>query len=290
VKLRTGRTIRLAIPFRVLTQRFALLFLIVAGIGLMLAGRNDTALVEQLRSAAVDTVAPIMDALSRPAATVAEGVANARELINLRSENTRLARQIEGLVAWRATAQRLSQENALLEALLNHVPDPGMDFVTARVIADSGGVFVRALLVNAGAQQGVIRGNAVLSGNGLAGRITGVGDRASRVLLITDLNSRIPVLIESTRDRAILAGDNSAKPRLVFLPPNASIQPGDRVVTSGHGGLFPPGIPVGIVEAAEPGDVRVRPFVDLDRLEHVRILGFRRADRLAGEPASEDAK
>jgi len=165
-------------------------------------------------------------------------------------------------------------QNASLRGLLNLAPDGMLSYVTARVVADSGGIFVRSMLVNAGARHGVAKGHAVLSGEGLAGRIGAVGDRSARVLLITDLNSKIPVVIESTRVRGLVAGDNSARPKLVFLPPNATAAVGDRIVTSGHGGGLPAGLPVGEVAAVGSDGIRVRPFADLDRLDYLRVVRF----------------
>jgi len=108
----------------------------------------------------------------------------------------------------------------------------------------------------------------------LIGRIAEVGEVSSRALLITDLNSRIPVLVEQTRDRAILAGDNSDQPRLLYLPPNLALATGARIVTSGDGGAFPPGLPIGTVAATGDGGVRVRPFANWSRVEYVRIIDY----------------
>jgi rod shape-determining protein MreC len=111
-------------------------------------------------------------------------------------------------------------------------------------------------------------------GEGFIGRIIEVGEVSSRVLLITDLNSRIPVMVESTRDRAILAGDNSDEPRLLYLPPAVALSPGDRIVTSGDAGALPPGLPVGTVTAAGEGGARVAPFANWSRIEYVRIIDY----------------
>jgi rod shape-determining protein MreC len=113
-----------------------------------------------------------------------------------------------------------------------------------------------------------------MTGEGLVGRVTEVGERSARVLLITDINSYVPVVLESSRDRAALAGDNSERPRLLFLPNNAKPQVGERVTTSGHGGVFPAGLPVGVIVSTGDGGVRVQPFVDLDRLENVRLVEY----------------
>jgi rod shape-determining protein MreC len=104
--------------------------------------------------------------------------------------------------------------------------------------------------------------------------VTEVGDRAARVLMITDLNSRIPVAIDGNHDRAILAGDNTDRPQLAYVGPHTKINIGDRVVTSGDGGVFPPGMPVGTIASVDGGLIRVEPFADLSRIEFLRVVDF----------------
>jgi rod shape-determining protein MreC len=156
--------------------------------------------------------------------------------------------------------------------MLNFVPERGASFTAARVIGDSGGVFVRSVLINAGKADRIEKGDAVVNGEGLIGRVAEAGRRSGRVLLISDLNSRIPVVAEKSRIRAILAGDNSPSPKLAFLSPNARLDVGDRIVTSGHGGVFPAGLPVGRIASVADGVIRVEPFADFHRLEYVRII------------------
>ena len=126
---------------------------------------------------------------------------------------------------------------------------------------------MRSLAVNLGADNGVRDGQAAVGSIGLVGRTVQTGDRSARILLITDLNARIPVVVEETRLRGILAGDNTNRPRLIHLPPDTEVRAGDRIVTSGHGGMFPVGIPVGVVASADDGTVRIEPVEDLTRLE-----------------------
>lgn len=264
--------LRLAVPLRGLLHRFAFLFLVLAAIAIMMLSRTDNAVVDRVSAVVIDVFAPIMDVLSRPAASVNDAVRNIRELANLREENTRLRRENSRLLAWQEAARRLAAQNEALQALLDYRPDPKTRFIAARVIGDSGGAFVRSVLVNAGTSQGVTKGQAAVTGRGLVGRVAQVGSRSARVLLITDINSRVPVLVEQSRKRAILAGDNGIAPRLTFLPANASVKGGDRVVTSGHGGVFPPGLPVGRIAIARDGVPRVRPFVELDSIEFLRLV------------------
>jgi rod shape-determining protein MreC len=142
----------------------------------------------------------------------------------------------------------------------------------ARVVGDSGGPFRHARLLDAGADRGISAGMPVLDEYGLVGRVLAAGRRSARILLLTDLNSRIPVVVAPSGDHAILEGDNSRRPRLGFLPLDPSLAPGDRVITSGRDGLLPPGLPVGEIESVDDRGVTVRPFADFDRLDYVVVL------------------
>lgn len=265
---------RLLLPGRTLIQRFAYLFLLLGAVGLMLVGKADVVLVERARTAVIDATAPILDFLSRPAAKVAAAIEDVRQLWDLRQEVDRLRQENERLLRWQQAARQLESENAQLRELMNVVPEPGVRFVTARVIADAGGAFVRSLLVNAGGRDGVRKGQIAMTAQGMVGRVAEVGDRQARVLLVTDLNSRIPVMLESSRERAMLSGDNAERPRLQYLGTNARVEVGDRIVTSGHGGAFPPGLPIGLVASASDWEVRVQPYVDMSRLEYIRLVDF----------------
>lgn len=265
---------RVAAPIRSLAQRFAYLGLVVAAFGLMMLGKADVVVVERFRAQVTDAVAPLLDAVSRPVSTVNDIVAEGRELMNLRAENARLRRERDRLLQWEAAGRRLEAENRTLQKLLNFVPYEARGFISARVIADSGGAFAHSLVLNAGRDDNVRRGQAVVSGDGLIGRVVGVGSRSARVLLLTDLNSRIPVITERSRIRAVLAGNNSSQPVLDHLPPNDIVTPGERVVTSGHGGVFPPGLPVGLIVSVSDSGVIVQPLVATDRLEYVRVIDY----------------
>lgn len=274
MKPRKGPVLRLATPIKVQIQRFAFLALIAATFALMMLGKADVVLLDRVRSVAADAVTPILDALSRPAATVSEIAARVREVALVDEENARLREENARLLHWQHVARELSAENAQLKALLNFSLPPAQSFITARVVADAGGAFVRSLLINAGEREGVKKGQAVVTGNGLAGRVVAVGERSARILLITDLNSRIPVELESSREQAVLAGDNTDLPQLVHLADRAPVSVGERVVTSGRAGAFPPGLPVGVVTAVNDTDIRVQPYIEWSRLEFVRVIDF----------------
>lgn len=271
---RAGSVLRLATPVRAWTQRFALLLLVCVAVALMLLSRSESILIERARTAVADTVAPILEFAARPLATLDQMGEQARQMVLLAEENAVLREQNERLAHWQIVAQRLEAENQSLQKMLNLTPEPGISFVTSRVIGDQGGAFVRSVLINAGVRHGAARGQAAVTGHGLAGRVAETGSRTSRVLLITDMNSRIPILVGAARERAVLAGDNTSQPTLAHLRPRVEVQVGDRVVTSGHGGVFPPGLPIGQVVSVGEEGVRVQPFVDWGHMEFLRLIDY----------------
>lgn len=271
---RAGTVVRLASPLKALAQRFGFLLLVAATFGVMLLGKADTLLVERLRISVADGLAPVLETVSEPVQAFDRAVVEFRQMAELRQINADLRAENERLLAWHHRARQLEAENAGLRDLLNVAPEPRTRFVTARVIGDTGGAFVRSVLVAAGAEDGIVKGNAALAGEGLAGRVADVGERVARVLLVTDLNSRIPIAVGPSGERGVLAGDNSAEPRLLYLPPGHEVQPGDRVVTSGHGGVFPQGLPVGLVSSVGEQGIRVRPYVDWRNLDFLRLVDY----------------
>jgi len=265
---------RFAVPIRNVAQRFAFIALLLAAVALMMFGKVDVALTERLRATVTDAVTPILNVVSKPVASFNSFLQEARGLLSVRAENQRLVEEKARLLQWQAAARKLDAENKSLRQLLNFVADPQASFISARVIADTGGAFANSAVINAGERVGVRKGQAAITGDGLVGRVTDVGARSARVLLISDLNSRIPVVIQSSQALAILAGDNSQRPRLIHLAPGALVSQGDRIVTSGHGGAFPPGLPVGVVASVSDRGISVEPFVDRSRITYLRILDY----------------
>ena len=265
---------RIAAPVKSVTQRFAYLLLILTAIGVLVIGRVDVASMEQVRAQIVDAVAPILDVIGRPVESFNVGVDRIHEIYTVFDANQKLRQERDRLLHWQALARKLETENRALKGLLNFNAGPEPRFIAARVVADTGGAFAHSLILNAGERAGVRKGQAAVTGDGLIGRISGVGSRSSRLLLITDLNSRIPIVIESTRIRAVLAGTNAGRPRMIHLPTGAMVAIGDRVVTSGHGGVFPNGLPVGVVTSVNDGIIEIQPYVNRERIEYVRVLDY----------------
>jgi len=284
VRLRGGSALRLA-SAKAWLHRFTFVLLFGASLALMVLGKSESPIVERARLTVTDAVTPIMNGLSRPLASIRQAYDNAREFLDLREENAALREQQARLVQWQSVARQLEAENRALRDLLKFAPDRAASFVTARVVADNGGAFVRSVLVAAGSRDGLRKGDAAVTGEGLVGRVAEVGERSARVLLLTDINSRIPVVIERSRDQGILAGDNSDNPRLLYLSHGSQLVPGDRVVTSAAGGAFPPGLPVGVVKSTDTGGAVVELFVDWDHMEYLRLLDYRLTGVLQGDSA-----
>ncbi len=246
--------------------------LVLALIGLFLVWRIDSPRVERLRAAVIDTVVPSFDWAMAPITGTANLISDYQSYQQLREQNQDLRRELQQMKAWREAALQLEQENAKLLDLNNVSLDPQLTFVTGVVITDSGSPFRQSVLVNVGARDGIIDGWPTMDGIGLVGRIAGVGQETSRVMLLTDTSSRIPVTIQPSGQRAILAGDNSLNPPLDFLEDDALVRPGDRVVSSGDGGVFPADLLVGQVALGTDGRLRVRLSADYQRLEFLRVL------------------
>lgn len=260
----------------------------VIGVSILLSDRRETFQTEAYGAArqAVDTVAtPVGGAVAAPGRWTGDLLGWLRGYIAVAHENRRLNKVIVGLRAQADEAVRLRDENERLRAMLGVRTDPPIPMATARVVIDSRGPFANARLANVGAEAGVVIGYPVLSERGLVGRVVGVSRNASRVLLLTDVASRTPVMIDRSNARAILTGDGGPNPRLEYLRGRNPIREGDRVLTSGDGGVLPRGLPVGRAVKGLDGRWRVVLDADDSAIDWVRILKFKDYAQLADQKA-----
>jgi rod shape-determining protein MreC len=255
-------------PLRRLLVGITLLLLLVV----FLLWRIDSPRVERFRAGLVDALVPNMSWAMRPVTLVAGMVSDFQSYTRIYEQNQELKRELQQMKAWKEAALQLEQKNARLLDLNNVRLDPKLTHVTGVVMADSGSPFRQSVLLNVGARDGIRDGWATMDGIGLVGRISGVGERTARVILVTDTNSRIPVTIQPSGQRAILSGDNGPLPPLEFVEDTDAIRPGDRVVTSGDGGVFPAGLLVGQVVLGSDKRLRVALAADYQRLEFLRVL------------------
>lgn len=253
-------------------KRLLLATLLLCLFAVFLIWRIDSPRVERFRAQIVDHVVPPMDWAMTPVTGAINLVRDFQSYQRIVEQNKELRRELQQMKAWKEAALQLEQENARLLDLNNVRLDPRLTFVTGVVLADSGSPFRQSVLLNIGARDGIVDGWAAMDGIGLVGRISGVGDRSSRVILLTDSSSRIPVLIQPSGQTAIVAGDNTIAPYIDFLENADRVRPGDRVISSGDGGVFPSGLLVGQVASDPGGRLRVRLAADYERLEFLRVL------------------
>ena len=253
-------------------RRMLVGILVVLLLGMYLLWRIDSPRVERLRIAMIDRFVPSMDWAMAPVTGLTNIARNFQSYTRIYEQNQDLRRELQQMKAWREAALQLEQENARLLDLNKVRIDAKLTHVTGVVTADSGSPFRQSVLLNVGARDGIMDGWATMDGIGLVGRISGVGQNTSRVILLTDTNSRIPVTVQPSGQRAILVGDNEAAPTLELIENRDLVRPGDRVVTSGDGKVFPAGLLVGQVAQSPDRRLRARLVADYERLKFLRVL------------------
>ena len=260
---------------QLLIQRGVYVVLILASLVAMVGNKTRPEIFEQVRMSVLDTVSPVLQVVSRPIDMVNGGVNYVVDVFNALDNVQKLRLENQELVYLKSQIERLQNENETLRTLSQYTPDDSLKYVTARVIGTQSASFARYLLVNQGRNNGVVKGQAALSKDGILGRVMYAGDKTARILLLTDLNSRLPVRIKQSNINAMLAGDNSNEPKLLYVPNKAKIQTGHTLVTSGHGGLFPPGIPVGQIQSINSdGVIAVTLSANLDTVNYIRLMGY----------------
>ena len=268
-------------PLKVWWQKTFFAVGIVACILFMIMDRGEVNYVKEIRINLTDAVLPITQTIFHPINSISNFVDDFKNLNQAREVVKVLEAQVRELQEELIVTQGLMTQNKRLKEQTNFVDFPDTKIITGRVVALSGGPFVKSMLINIGQDNGARLGQAVMSEYGLVGVIVEVASSFARVLQITDINSQIPVVTENTRDPAIIKGDNSRFLKLKFMPNDSLLAVGDRIVTSGHGGLLPPDIPIGHIAEIDGTSVLVSSLVDWDRLDYVRILDYRFADDLS---------
>lgn len=253
-------------------RRILVGMLVVFMLAIFLIWRIDSPRVERMRAQITDAILPNTDWAMAPVAGFSEMVANFQSYQRLYEQNQELRNELQEMRVWQEAALQLDQRNARLLDLNKVRLDPQLTWVTGVVTADSGSPFHQSVLLNVGERDGITDGWAAMDGLGLVGRISGVGNRSSRVLLLTDSNSRIPITIQPSGQRALLAGDNTPAPAIELLDKPDLVRPGDRVVSSGDGGVFPAGLLIGQITETPGGRLRVLLAADYERLEFLRVI------------------
>lgn len=268
-------------------KQFAPVLFLIFSLALIGISVSQNPLLIKTRTVFIDAFVPIIDIMVTPVRWVQSGIHETKELFSVRERNKQLQMENYRLSGWKNIALKLAEDNAQLKKTLNYVPTHEANYLTARVLADNGGVFSKSLIVQAGSENGLEKGAVGMLPEGVLGRIVEVGHSTSRLLELTDYMSRIPVMVGEHRILCILTGDNTDFPKLISIPEGATIQVGDRVVTSGHAGIYPSGLAIGIVHSVGSEDVSVKPFANGNGLEFIRLVDFGLNDILVQDEKCE---
>ena len=276
-----------------LTAAAVLLVCVVVAAALLISDRRETFQSEAYgvtRQVGDAVAVPVSGAVAAPARWGGGLLDDIRGYFFAVSENRQLRAELKDARQWRDVAIALRDTNDRYKALLGLRTEPPIPMIAARTVTDSRGPFANTRLANAGKEKGVKAGNPVMSENGLVGRIIGVTTGASRILLLTDVASRTPVMIDRTNARAILTGDGGPNPKLEYLRGKDPVVQGDRVLTSGDGGVLPRGLPVGVAVKGLDGHWRVALASDAAPIDFVRILLFQDFSQLANTDELDEMK
>ena len=265
-----GIAIRSAFLKKGVQQRFSLFVLIVISIILIFIDTIETKPLNYLRFIVKDTIYRGSDIISSPSRVFKNAVNAAQDHINLFSEYNRLKEENAQLKDQVYDPNFLIFENKQLRKLLDEQTASSINLVSSRVMLDKKSPYLNSFVISGGSNRKIKKGMAVLDGKNFIGRIVDVNFFSSRILLVSDLNSKIPAVVEPAGYHAILSGTGKAKPILEFLPENHTVQSGNKVYTSGKEGIFSPGIPIGeVIMDAE--NILVSLFSDLTQITFVNI-------------------
>jgi rod shape-determining protein MreC len=256
-----------------------LVIVIALAIVLVLLGKAQPGLFDQARARVTDMLAPALKTARAPVHGFDRFVGSITEIFSVYEQNLKLKEENARLRQWRNVATVLQARVTRYQTLLHAVPDPKLNAVLARVIGRASRPFLQTMILDAGRQDKAMPGQAVVDARGMIGRVYLTGQRTSWVILLTDLNSRIPVTIASAADKsgnvqAMMTGDNTAMPVLDIVSRQEALHAGDQVVSSGDGGLLPSGLPIGTVVDDGNGGWRVALLADPASSQDVEILNF----------------
>ena len=228
-------------------------------------------------------IEPIMDSFSFGMAPFEESMSKIRkytndiyDLFNVHGQNKLLKQEIERLRLIDLEAELLKVENGKLKEILDFVPQKLFEYKTAKLVSISVGPYANTGIIAAGYEDDIQQNHVLLGTRGVIGRVMNVAKNSSKILFITDINSKIPIMAVNSRERGIIAGNNSESLDLLYINKNSKITIGELVVTSGDGKFYPAGLPVGRVKSIENGNITVEPFLELYQLEYLSILKYKK--------------
>ena len=265
-----GISIRSAFLRKGIQQRFSLFILIIISVTLIFLETINAKPLNKIRSFIKDVVYRTAVVANYPTKIFSGSYNVVEEHLNLYQNYNNLKKENEDLKNKYSKSEFLELENSQLRKLINEQTQSESDLVSARVMLDEQSPYLNSFVINIGGNKEIKNGMAVLDGKNFIGRIVDVNFFSSRVLLVTDLNSKIPVISEPSGNHAILSGHGDNKPTLQYLSENHKIQEKDKIYTSGKEGIFAPGIPIGEVKILKD-IVEVQLYSELNEITFINI-------------------
>ncbi len=254
---------------RIETVLFSFLCIIL----LVIARTNDS-WTKSLSFGIVSVSAPVVKIVYFPFNTIIDLSLNFNDLVAAKKENKVLKEELAHLRDFYIKSLDINNENKELREILNFVSAKSSTYKSARIISKSHPSFSQRVFVEGGKNLEIKEGSVVVGNKGVIGRIVEVGDTKSRLILLNDAGSRIPVITSKSRARGILAGNNSDSLEILYLPKGREIPVNDWVFTSGDGDTLPPGLLVGVVKKSENGKVTIQMVEDVNEEDIVTIIDY----------------
>ena len=269
------------------SPQYSIAIVTVLAAALVVLGRAQSTLFNRARAYFTDAAAPVLETVRGPMNGFGRWFRDIDEIFVVYQENIRLKEENARLRQWKNAALVLDQRLSRYQLLLNAVTDPSLSAVTAHVIGRANHPFLDTIILDAGRNEGIKPGEAVVDARGMIGRIYLVGEHTAWVILLTDLSSRVPVAVEPGHVQAILGGDNSGSPTLEPSKPGVVLGEGGQIVTSGDGGLLPPGLAVGTVSWTGT-EFRAQLLADSTTADDVRVLDLKSPPEQPPAPEAQD--
>jgi rod shape-determining protein MreC len=229
-----------------------------------------------------DLILTIASTIASPAVLIEEGLYSIREINNLYDElkDYKEEQSLSSDIFQELSVLR--QKVEIYENDLNFIKDNEFKSITVEIFADTSNRYFSSILLKAGKSRGVSENNTIVSSRGLVGRVTEIGNKVSRGLLLSDISSRVPVSISSSEIQGILIGQNLNRPKINYIKNLNDIKVGDLVVTSGKGGIFPSNLVVGSVAILDKKNqhIEVDLIVNPKTLSRVRIINYQIENRV----------
>ena len=260
-----------------LTRLVYVIVVLITGVVILALSRLPQ--IQFIETVGFEVLGPLEIGISVPVVHVDQIVQTVEGIGQLRAENARLRAEVDRLTQEVVLLPELQRENADLRAELQfQQSNPQLKWISARIIGFDPSNLVHAIIIDRGTRSGVVEGMTVTTPRGLVGQVVQVTPNTAKVLLVTDVSSSVDSLIQSSRAKGVVNGSRAGQLTMTFIPQGVKVQPGDRIVTSGLGGVFPEGLFVGTITEVHQNDVdlyqeaKVQPAVDFGRIEEVMVI------------------